>query len=824
MGGVVAESSVEPGGLGVGTAGGEGLIEPSSWRALPYFVPLAIFPLVVMAANHGGWWLAGPFVFLWLADNLDTVFGTEERNLDSKKTRKSQLFWYKLAVWVWVVLYPITLVFALWQILVAEHLATWEAVLMVLALGGMARLTLNAGHDMMHRRTAWERWLGEFLMASVSFPQEVTEHVYVHHAHVGTPKDSVSASKGQSFWQYLPRSVAGSFLDTWRFERDWLARRHLPAWHYTNPVWRYFLESAAWYALAYWIGGVWGLLVLAAICVLGIFQLRMVDYIQHYGLQRIRLSGGRFERVQPWHSWSAAYKFSNWLYYNAQRHADHHIVATRLYALLQHSGEDKAPQLPGTYAKVGGLVLFPRRWFRTMDPLVDRWRAHFYPQVENWRAYDSPAFTARPDAFEVIDEILSAAPRLAAWINRTPELLDSLQAREFTDLELPDGFGPDPEFEAMARRGLARVYWTHEFTVSEMKERIADTPVQDVREMVETARHWSNDKVFQIGVHTMRGNLSPIEAMTALSNVAEAALVTVLSAVEEDFVIDAVLSSADEDVVDPRGQGGVAVAVLGDLASGEAAPGAGLDVVFVYDDGPAEYYEALCRRFLDALSALSHDTLLFAPVSHSRAEKLVHSLSNFVKHHQTTGSAGELLALTRARCVFTSGDPDIGRRFDEARREILTNGAARDTVLAELREAPAGAPEPGPLSINDVRGGFRDVERAARCLQLTHGVASDVPAPGVDSIFQAASGRGLIPDAPAKRLAEAAKTWRNLRGILRLVAEDDFTPETADPKVKAVIARACGMDDFGALIVAIRDTASRAAADVDALDVVAPNR
>ena len=444
--------------------------------------------------------------------------------------------------------------------------------------------------------------------------------------------------------------------------------------------------------------------------------------------------------------------------------------------------------------------MFPRHWFETMDPLVDAWRAHFYPQIDDWRAYDSPATAARPEAFEAIVEIIGAAPRLAAWVNRAPELLDNLKEKEFTDLDLPDGFGPDPAFEKIARRGLARVYWTRELGVAEMKEQIADVPVQDAGQAVEAARNWSNDKVFQIGVHTMRGNLSPIEAGTALSNVAEASIDAVLSAVEEDFVVNAVLSAADEDYTDPRAKGGVAVAVLGDLASGEASPGAELDVMFVYDGGPAEYYEALCRRFLDALGALSHDNLLFAPVPRSREAKPVRSLSDLAEHH--AGSAGELLDLTRARCIFTSGDSGIGRRFDEARREILAHGAA----------------EPGLLSIDDMRGGLRDVERAARFLQLTHTVAPDIPAPGASSVFKTAGSRGLIPVDAAVRLAEAAKMWRNLRGILRLVAEDGFAVETASPKVKAVIARSCGMDDFGALTAATRKTASLAAAGIDALD------
>jgi len=600
--------------------------------------------------------------------------------------------------------------------------------------------------------------------------------------------------------------VARSYLDTWRFERDWLARRHLPVWHYTNPVWRYFLGVAAWYGLAYWIGGVWGLLVLAVICILGIFQLRVVDYVQHYGLQRIRLPGGRFERVQPRHSWSAAYRFSNWLYYNAQRHADHHMVATRLYALLQHSGGDKAPQLPGTYAKAVGLALFPRRWFQAMDPLVDTWRTHFYPQIDDWRPYDSPAFAARPEAFEAIAEIIDSAPRLAAWINHAPELLDNLKEREFTDLDLPDGFGPDPEFEKIARRGLARVYWTREFGVSEMKEQIADFPIQDSRDAVETARIWSNDKVCQVGVHMMRGNLSPIEAGMALSHVAEASIAAVLSASAEDFG-------------DPLTQGGVAGVILGDLASGEAVPGADLDVLFLHDGGSTDHAEALCRRFHEALRTLCRDHLLFAMAPRDRAPRAVRSLAEFREHHRTAASAGELQELFRARCVFAAGDPVVGTRFDEARREILTHGVAREALMTALRETGTGTTEPDPGCADDTRGGLRDVESAALLLQLIHAEACpDVLVSGAASAFRTLGARGLIPADAAERMEASAKTWRNLRGILSVVLEDGSPVETADARVKAVIARSCGVDDYSGLAEAIRQTASSAAAGIAALN------
>ena len=653
-----------PGSLGA-PATSAGAVRPSLANALPFFVSLVIFPLGLNAAIQGGWWIAAPFLFMMIPDFFDAMFGLEERNMDPRKTLEGELFWYKLSLWLWAVLWPATLVFTLWQILVAGHLATWESVLMALVLSSVAQASFIIGHELIHRRSPGERRIGEFILASVSYPHYASEHVYVHHALACTPGDPGSAPLGCSLWRYLPREIKSNLLGAWRFERDRLARRHLPVWHYTNPFWRYVIETSAWYALAYWLGGAWAVLIYAVLCSGVIFSMKIINYVQHYGLRRIRLPNGRYERVQPWHSWSAAYRLSNWFFYNMQRHPDHHTAPNRRYPLLQHCGANEAPQLPGSYVEMAGLALFPGRWFKKMDPLVDQWRQRFYPQITDWSAYDSAATAARPDAFEAITEIFVASPRLTNWINRAPELLDNLTDKEFTDPDLADGVGPDPAFEAIARSGLARVYWTYEFGIAEMKEQIEDNPAQDARETVDAVRNWSNDKTFQIAVHMIRGNLSPGEAATALSNVAEASITAVLSAVEEDFA-------------GRRAEGGLAAVFLGNLASRESALGLELDVMFVYEGGPEEHYQTLCRGFDKALRELSGDSLLFAPVPRDRDHECARKLADFLKQYLTTESAEELPELTRARCAFTSGDSRIGKQFEDARQEILAHDAARD--------------------------------------------------------------------------------------------------------------------------------------------------
>ena len=226
----------------------------------------------------------------------------------------------------------------------------------------------------------------------------------------------------------------------------------MPVWHYDNPFWRYVIGVAFWYGLVFWMGGIWAVPVFVLLGLSCVFSMKMSNYFQHYGLRRVRLDNGRWEKAMPRHSWSADWKFSNWMFFNMQRHADHHAVASRQYPLLQVSGLDESPELPGTYADMMNIVLRPKRWFEKMDPLVDQWREHFYPEIHDWGPYDSPLAAARPDAFDAILEIFGAAPRLAKRIERNPELLDNLQDQEFVDLDLPKGFGPDEEYESIARR------------------------------------------------------------------------------------------------------------------------------------------------------------------------------------------------------------------------------------------------------------------------------------------------------------------------------------------------------------------------------------
>ena len=772
-------------------------IEPSLLNALPHYLPLLIFPLLLLALVFGGWWLLAPFLMMSIVGPFDRLLGMDTRNIDPKKTPERHLFWHNLPVWLWALLWPPTLVFGMWQILVANPFAIWEEVLLVFILTMEAQAVFVVGHELVHRRSTWERRVAEFLLASGSYPQYATEHVYIHHALVGTPDDLGSAPKGESFWHYFPREVASNLTSSWRSARERLARRHQSIWHYSNPFWRYGLWLLFWYGLVFWMGGIWAVLVFVFLGLGCVFSMKIINYCQHYGLRRVRLTNGRWEKVLPRHSWDADWKFSNWMFFKMQRHSDHHAMASRHYPLLQFRGDDESPQLPGTYSDMMNLVLRPKKWFEKMDPLVDQWRSKFYPDIEDWRAYDSPLAASRPESFDAIVEIFGVAPRLANWIERYPELLDAIQDREFKDLDLPRGFGPDLKYERTARSGLTRLYWTHELGVPEMQEQIAEIPSANSKETVELVRNWSNDKAFQIGVHVIRENLTPLEASSALSNLAEASILSVLEAVVEDSI----------ERNGPLTEGGVGAIFLRELATRECYPGMPLHVALVVDDKALPAARRLAKRFSQSLNGLIKESLLFStePQADSACLKLsLSSLHEFVKDDKCSG----LDFLMRARCAYECGTTEIKRRFDETRKQVLSEIRSDESVFDTLVQDKNSMPDPDIDSYMQMRGGINQIEHFARFLQLTNDI-SDLD----DSVPTATM---ICEKTGRESIAATTKMYRSLQGIEGLLLENGSAVTDACLKVKSLISLTCGYDDFDALNADLQMSAQQVSREIDA--------
>jgi alkane 1-monooxygenase len=364
--------------------------EIARWQnALPFWLSLAMVPVVVAGALTGGWTVLLAPVFSWgLFAVLDALQGLNEDNADLA-TPENDLFWYRLITLIWFPVQFTLLLWLLWYVPQAPHLGPLEVIALFFGMGVVSgTIGINYSHELMHQKPALERWLGDLLLASVLYGHFRSEHLRVHHLYVGTSRDPVTARYNEGFHRFFPRVLRQSLASSWKAEAAMLARRGLPAWHRSNPFWRYGALQLAMLVIAALVGGPIGPLLFILQAFVAIWQLELVNYIEHYGLTRRHLGNGKYEHVLPRHSWNAAHRASNWLLINLQRHSDHHYKPDRRFPLLQTYGKDEAPQLPYGYPVMTALAMVPPLWKRMMNARVKEWRRANYPDITDWHPYN----------------------------------------------------------------------------------------------------------------------------------------------------------------------------------------------------------------------------------------------------------------------------------------------------------------------------------------------------------------------------------------------------------------------------------------------------
>jgi len=367
--------------------------------ALPFWLSLLLVPVAILGAVHGGWTVILLPVLTWgLFSALDAVLG---RNLDNADpaTGEEHLAWYRVITLIWAPVQFCLLFGLIWYVTGpgAAHLSALETIVLFFGVGVITgTIGINYSHELMHRRDRSERFLGDLLLAMVLYSHFRSEHLLVHHRHVGTPRDTVTARLGEDFPRFFARVLREGAISAFRAERDRLARAGRRWSDPANPFFRYAALQGAMVVLALLLGGWVGLGLFVWQALVAVWQLELVNYVEHYGLTRKYLGDGRYEHVKPQHSWNAAQKASNWLLINLQRHSDHHYKPDRRFPLLQNHPEDEAPQLPHGYPVMTALAMVPPLWRRVMNRRVRRWREMYYPEITDWRPYDRMQLPPRP--------------------------------------------------------------------------------------------------------------------------------------------------------------------------------------------------------------------------------------------------------------------------------------------------------------------------------------------------------------------------------------------------------------------------------------------
>ncbi|ARJ69384.1 alkane 1-monooxygenase [Paracoccus contaminans] len=356
--------------------------------ALPFWMSLVMVPLAMLAAARGGWWWVLMPAYAWyLVTGLDAVLGRSTGNPDTE-TPVGRLLWHRAITVIWFPLQAAVIFGAIWHAGHAGQLSGWEKMGLFFGIGVMSgTIGMVYAHELLHQKPAHERWLGDLLLASTLYSHFRSEHLLVHHAWVATPRDAVSARYNEGFHRFFARVLRECPRSAWAAETRLLARAGRAWSDRRNPFWRYGALQGGMLALAAALGGWQGMLLFAWQALVAIWQLELTNYVEHYGLTRRHLGGGRYEHVLPRHSWNASHTASNWLLINLQRHSDHHYKPDRRFPLLQTYADDEAPQLPFGYPAMTFVAMVPPWWRRRMNPRVRAWRRQFYPEITDWKPY-----------------------------------------------------------------------------------------------------------------------------------------------------------------------------------------------------------------------------------------------------------------------------------------------------------------------------------------------------------------------------------------------------------------------------------------------------
>jgi len=404
-------------------------------------------------------------------------------------------------------------------------------------------------------------------------------------------------------------------------------------------------------------------------------------------------------------------------------------------------------------------------------------------------------FLAQPRLFELIVQVMAYAPQLAQTLARRPAALDALLDSAFFR-PFEDGQGAEAFHQALGR-------------------------AEGFEEAMDAARRVHREQAFRVGVQVMSGTASAAQAGAAFADLA-------------DLCIQGLAEAALAETVRQGGafEGDVAVVALGKCGGREMTARSDLDLMTLYRSvDPAGmsavkgwsadvFYARFTQRLIAALSAPTGEGGLYEVDMQLRPTgskgPVAVSLKAFETYYDREAETWEMLALTRARIVWSSSAAfaDEAACAVEAALRRPRDAARTAADVREMRALlEAERPPSGFWDLKLTPGGLVDVEFAAQHLQIIHAAAGGPLAQNTGAALAALDAAGLGDAAALADLGEAWRLQQDLSQLLKLALEDKADPDEEPKGLQALLARAGGarsLSDLRKRLTTGRDKARRA--------------
>ena len=359
-------------------------------------------------------------------------------------------------------------------------------------------------------------------------------------------------------------------------------------------------------------------------------------------------------------------------------------------------------------------------------------------------------FQSNPHVLSLLIDIVTVAPRLAAFLGANNGLIDTLVQEAGAPLSPPD-------------------FNTAQFEAT-----------------MDALRRYVHEEQFRIGTRSLAEPIMATAYGEAYTPLAETAINAILQAARDDIERQYGTVTGAE----------IVILGLGKLGSREMTLQSDLDLILICDtpdfaalsDGDKaidaeRWFARLARRFISGLSAPTAEGDLFEVDTRLRpsgnAGPLVAKRAAFESYQKNNAWTWEHMALTRGRIL--AGDAGLAQKVQDIVASVLAqarDGAALAKDVTEMRaRLRQHQPQRGPFDIRRGDGGLVDIEFIAQSLQLAH--AADIPsligARDIVTLLDDLVDSGCLAAASCRPLKDATLAFLALRQIASLSLEDDET-------------------------------------------------
>ena len=243
----------------------------------------------------------------------------------------------------------------------------------VLSTGIFAGIGIIYGHELSHCK-GFAFIISRMTMGLSGSAHFCYAHVYNHHLELASEDDPATAPRGRTIYGHYPLSYLGQSKFLYNMEKERLSRMGVSFISWQNRWIRGYLMSIPSAVLFFMAGGWIGIAALATVWVISNFELEALNYLEHYGLIRVK-----DQPIDYRNNWDNSTCFTAWFFIEIGRQADHHDRGETHFWELENVG---APNLGWGYFTIFALALVPPLWHWYMRKRLATWDAKFATDEE----------------------------------------------------------------------------------------------------------------------------------------------------------------------------------------------------------------------------------------------------------------------------------------------------------------------------------------------------------------------------------------------------------------------------------------------------------